>query len=129
MLKRLMILGAGLFISLVGVVSVSAHHGYAAYDETKVLSLKGTVTNYQEMNPHSTVSFDTKDEKGKVEHWIAEFGHVRMVRDEGWTPDTLKPGDEVTFYLHRAKNGELRGALVKVEFADGRIFWGFSSHK
>ena len=48
-----------------------AHHGYAAYDETKTLSLTGTVTDYELENPHSTMSFDVKGKDGKVESWVA----------------------------------------------------------
>src|ERR1700732_3491766 len=81
---------------LVNPIPASAHHGYAAYDETKTLSLKGTVTDDELANPHSTMSFDVKDEQGKVENWVAEAGHIRLMQDEGWTRTTLKTGDVAT---------------------------------
>lgn len=105
-----------------------AHHGYAAYDETKTLSLKGTVTDYELANPHSTMSFDVKDENGKVENWVAEAGHIRLMQDEGWTRTTLKPGDVVTFFFHPAKNGSHAVDLVKVQLSDGHSLWAHSSH-
>jgi phenylpropionate dioxygenase-like ring-hydroxylating dioxygenase large terminal subunit len=105
-----------------------AHHGYAAYDETKLLSLKGTVTDFELANPHSTMSFDVKDEHGKVDNWVAEAGHIRLMQDEGWTRSTLKPGDVVTFYYHPAKNGSHAVDLVKVVLPDGRALWAHSSH-
>src|ERR1700734_3130841 len=105
-----------------------AHHGYAAYDETKLLSLKGTVTDYELENPHSTMSFDVKDEHGKIESWVAEAGHIRLMQDEGWTRTTLKPGDSVTFFFHPAKNGSHAVDLVKVILPDGRSLWAHSSH-
>src|ERR1700679_2337241 len=86
-------------ICLGSATSAWAHHGYAAYDETKTISLKGTVTDYELANPHSTMSFDVKDEHGKVENWAAEAGHIRLMQDEGWTRTTLKPGDSVTFFF------------------------------
>jgi len=107
----------------------SAHHGYAAYDETKTFSLKAKVTDYELANPHSTMSFDVKNAAGKVESWVAEAGHVRLMQDEGWKRDTLKEGDTVTFYYHPAKNGSHSVDLVKVVLADGRSLWAHSSHE
>ena len=109
-------------------VAAWAHHGYAAYDETVILSLKGTATDYELANPHSTMSFDVKNERGKVENWVAEAGHIRLMQDEGWTRTTLKPGDTVTFFFHPAKNGSHAVDLVKVVLSDGRSLWAHSSH-
>jgi hypothetical protein len=116
-------------ICLWNPIPAAAHHGYAAYDLTKILTLKGTVTDYELMNPHSMMAFDVKDEHGKVENWIAEAGHIRLMKDEGWTETTLKVGDVVTFSFHPAKNGSHSVDLVKVEFADGRILWAHTSHE
>jgi hypothetical protein len=113
---------------LVNPIPASAHHGYAAYDETKTLSLKGTVTDYELANPHSTMSFDVKDEQGKIENWVAEAGHIRLMQDEGWTRTTLKTGDVVTFFFHPAKNGSHAVDLIKIVLADGRSLWAHSSH-
>jgi hypothetical protein len=115
-------------VYLAGPIPAWAHHGYAAYDETKLLSLKGTVTDYELANPHSTMSFDVKDEQGKVENWVAEAGHIRLMQDEGWTRTTLKTGDVVTFFFHPAKNGSHAVDLVKVVLPDGRSLWAHSSH-
>lgn len=117
-----------LAVCFLAVIPASAHHGYAAYDETKTFSLKGTVTDYELANPHSTMSFDVKNAAGKVESWIAEAGHVRLMQDEGWTRTTLKEGDVVTFYYHPAKNGSHSVDLVKVVLPDGRSLWAHSSH-
>lgn len=127
-MKRLCVLVLVVATALIAPLTASAHHGYAAYDETKLLSLKGTVTDYELANPHSTMSFDVKDEHGKVESWVAEAGHVRLMQDEGWKRDTLKPGDVVTFFFHPAKNGSHAVDLVKVVIPDGRSLWAHSSH-
>jgi hypothetical protein len=118
----------GSIIWLASPSSAWAHHGYAAYDETTTVSLKGTVTDYELANPHSTMSFDVKDEHGKVENWVAEAGHIRLMQDEGWTRTTLKQGDNVTFFFHPAKNGSHAVDLVKVLLPDGRSLWAHSSH-
>lgn len=113
---------------LIGPAPVSAHHGYAAYDETKTLSLKGTITDYELSNPHSTISFNVTDEHGNVESWVAEAGNIRLLKEEGWGPDTIKEGDKVTIYFHPAKNGSHAVNLEKIELPDGRSLWAHTSH-
>jgi Family of unknown function (DUF6152) len=98
-----------------------AHHGYAAYDMTKTITVKGTVVELSMANPHSSLTFDTKDDSGALNHWAIEFGTLRGLLSEGWTKETLKTGDEITVSLHPAKNGAKVGVLVgKITFADGR---------
>jgi Family of unknown function (DUF6152) len=98
-----------------------AHHGYAAYDMTQTITLNGTVTEMQMANPHSSLAFDVKDEKGDVSKWAIEFGTLRGLISQGWTKDTLKAGDGIKVSLHPAKNGAHVGVLVgKITYADGR---------
>ena len=98
-----------------------AHHGYAAYDLTKTVTVSGNVTDLSLANPHSSVSFDVKDEKGSVNRWSIEFGTLRGLIGQGWTKDTLKTGDGITVSLHPAKNGARVGVLVgKITYSDGR---------
>ena len=100
---------------------VYAHHGYAAYDLTKTVSISGTVAELSLANPHSSVTFDVKDEKGEVSRWAVEFGTLRNLISQGWTRETLKPGDAIKLALHPAKNGAHVGVLVgKITYSDGR---------
>src|SRR5580765_6091733 len=109
---------------LLGLLMASApafaHHGYAAYDMTKTVTLRGTITAYKMANPHSTITFDVKG-KGKIEHWSAEFGYVRAMKAAGWTTESLKPGDEVIVDVHPAKNGSYVSTLQRISLLDGRI--------
>ena len=80
-----------------------AHHGLAAFDQTSKVTLKGTVTEFHFVNPHSVVEFEVKDDKGDVRKWQAEMtspGHLK-----GWTATSLEPGNIVTVTGYRAKSG------------------------
>lgn len=72
-------------------------------------------------NPHSSIAFDVKDGSGKIEHWYSESGNPRAMRQEGYLPENIKPGDQVTVYYHPAKDGSHVVVLSKVEFPDGRV--------
>ena len=84
-----------------------AHHGFAGrYDEDNPITIQATVVELQFTNPHSVIVFDAKDASGKTERWQAELGGASMLhRNDGWTKDTLKPGDKITITGPRAKNG------------------------
>jgi hypothetical protein len=118
--------GSVLLVGLVGILievaPLLAHHGYSAYDMTSVQSVKGTVTGYRMVNPHSQLLFDVKDPAGKVEPWVVEAGTVRAMKAAGATTETFKPGETVTIYYYPSLNGAHVGVLHKVEFADGRTF-------
>ena len=97
---------------------VFAHHGNAAYDETKEVTLKGTVTEFEWANPHTQIYFDVKDAKGNVVHWGCEtLSPGKLVR-AGWSKEAVKPGDHITITLVAAKNGAPVGFLHKLVFDD-----------
>lgn len=88
-------------------VPVFAHHGDAGRYEDNLTVLKGTVVELQLISPHSIVVFDVTDESGKTVRWQAEMGARQgMIKDFGWTKDTLKPGDKITVTGRRVKSGQ-----------------------
>jgi hypothetical protein len=93
-------------ISLLAVsVPLSAHHGNAAYDATRSVIVKGTVTGYVWANPHVFVKLDGKDDSGNTVHWVVEGQNPVSMTQIGWTKDTFKPGDVVEIDAIPAKNG------------------------
>ena len=101
-------------------VPVFAHHGNAAYDESKVVILKGAiVTKFAWANPHSIISFDAKDDEGKLEHWNAELGSPSALTNIGWTKASLHPSDTITVYIHQAKTGNPVGRIDHIVLGDG----------
>jgi hypothetical protein len=99
-----------------------AHHGEANYDTDKVVSVKGTVTDFQFINPHTLISLDAKNDKGEIEKWSCEARSPGMlVRVGGWDKNTLKPGDVITVSGYRARNGSPVMRLQKLTLADGTL--------
>jgi polyisoprenoid-binding protein YceI len=82
-----------------------AHHGSAAYDMSKTITVTGTVTDFQFVNPHVLISMDVKDPSGRAEKWEGELTSPNHLARAGWTKSTLKPGDEVTWMGGPAKSG------------------------
>lgn len=90
---------------LAASLPVFAHHGNAAYDAEKTVTVKGTVTDYIWSNPHVFVKLDGKDDSGNVVHWIVEGQNPVSMTQIGWTKNTFKPGDTVEIDAMPAKNG------------------------
>jgi hypothetical protein len=94
---------------LLVAVPVSAHHGTSGYDMEKVITLTGTVTSFNWSNPHCLVHIEVKDSKGDVKDWIVELAAPTLMARNGWTKESLKPGDEVIAETHPARNGATTG--------------------
>lgn len=117
------ILGVAIGAALVFLTApgnVYAHHGLAEYDVSKTISVKGTVTEFDFMNPHSAIHLETKDDKGNVVQWLVEADSPNNLARAGWKKDSIKAGDQVTIVGNRAKDGSNVMRLQKVVFADGR---------
>ena len=82
-----------------------AHHGTAAFDTTKSVKIKGTVTDFQFTNPHVLLFFECKNEKGETEQWQGELTAPNKLIRAGWSKHTLKPGDSVTVGGYAAMSG------------------------
>ena len=80
---------------LVAAVPLTAHHGNASYDN-KVLTLKGTVTEWRWINPHVFLKIDVKGDDGKIVNWTCELVAPSNMINFGFTGDSFKSGDQVT---------------------------------
>jgi len=98
---------------------VIAHHGSSVYD-SKLTTYKGTVTDYQFMNPHTEIWFDATGTDGKTEKWTAEAPSLTTMARLGWNKTIFKPGDQVTFVGNVAKSGAKIIRLRKVVFPNGK---------
>jgi diphthamide biosynthesis methyltransferase len=105
-------------LSLVG--PIFAHHGTAAYETTQETTVKGTVTDFQFVNPHTLIFLDVKNEKGDVEHWQVDAQSPNQLTRDGWNKNTLKPGDQIAVTGYRAKNHSNILRYLKVVLPDGR---------
>jgi hypothetical protein len=110
---------AAIFLLLVSV-PVFAHHGAASYDTSKMITLKGTVTSIQWMNPHATIDIEVNDATGKTEKYTVESVSPLGLSRNGWTKDSLKTGDQITVTGNLSKNGTHILRLKKIVFPNGK---------
>jgi hypothetical protein len=117
---RLALLGA-LFA---GALPARAHHSFAMFDFTKVVTITGTVKEFQWTNPHVVlwVNVEGKDPKSPDVWWLEMTSPGNLTRG-GWNRKAVNAGDKVTVELNPLRDGKLGGALIKVtDSTTGQVF-------
>jgi hypothetical protein len=105
---------------LVASASVLAHHGQTSYDREKVVTVKGTVTEWVWANPHCYLKLDVKDESGAVTHWVVETQNPVSMSKAGWSRRSFAAGDEVTITMQPVKTGAPMGLIRTAVLANGQ---------
>jgi Family of unknown function (DUF6152) len=113
---------------LLAMAQAWGHHSFAAeYDATKSITITGTVTKVEWMNPHARFYLEVKEGSGPVANWEFELGSPNGLMRAGWTRNSLKKGDVVTVEGSLAKDGSKLVNAQKITLADGTQVLGASS--
>ncbi len=108
--------------------STNAHHAFSAeFDGNRPITLRGTVTRMEWVNPHSWIHLAVKNPDGTVEAWMIEAGAPNAMFRRGFRKDSLPPGTEILVEGFQAKSGKKLANGRDLTFADGRkLFMGSS---
>ena len=112
---------AGVVLLAMTARPVLAHHGGAAFDQTKTQTLQGTVTQLDFVNPHVVVWFDVQNTDGTSTKWSGWLTAPNKLQRAGWDKHTLKPGDKVTIVGNQQKNGSPVLQIRKVTGPEGDL--------
>src|SRR5665213_2699388 len=116
--RKTLALASGLIVSS---CLAWAHHGSAiSYDTQHLWTTWATVTEFNYLNPHPSMTFDRTDKNGKVEHWVSELlTNPSELARAGWTKsrsiEALKPGTKVKLYIGTSRVGGFSGIVMKIE--------------
>jgi len=124
--KRVVAIGGACLC--LAVPPASAHHSFAAeFDAAQPVTLKGTVTKMEWINPHAWIHVEVKKPDGTVENWEVETGNPSALIRRGFTRNSVPPGTEITIQGYRAKDGGMRANGRDLTLKDGKkLFVGSS---
>jgi hypothetical protein len=118
---------AAAIVTAMSALPAGAHHSTAAFDNTRVVKLEGTITQFRWINPHASIKIDATSEGEDPDGvWTVEMTAPNVLINEGWTRTALKVGDKVTMYVNPLRNqvelndGSTGSLYVGVVLADGK---------
>lgn len=114
-----------------GVVAVAlcvpamAHHSFAMFDQTKTITLDGTVSRFDWVNPHMHVRVLIAAAPPGIEagEWDCEGASTNISAREGWTKSTISAGDKIKITIHPLRDGSRGGSLMFAVVPDGRTLY------
>ena len=117
MLNKFRVLLAALMILYPGLTL--AHHSHVNYEPTETMTVRGTVTEVQWINPHTWFFINVTNEQGIEEEWALESGAPSQLIRRGWNAESIKPGDEITAIVKQLRGGANGGLLGTIILSDG----------
>ena len=113
------VVSIAIFVFALGGVAL-AHHSTAAYQTKTTTLTRAVVKRFAWQNPHCILSFDVKDDRGRVATWSVESGSPSALSRIGWNRNSVKAGETIEVEIYPAKNGAPIGRLAKITLAGGR---------
>lgn len=126
---------ASLAIGLVAAVGMLAaaspavaHHAFSAeFDADMPVTLQGTVTRMEWVNPHAWIHIAVERDDGTTEAWMVEGGAPNALLRRGFNKNSLPPGTVIMVEGYQAKDGAMRANGRDITFEDGtKLFVGSS---
>jgi len=107
-------------VLLLSAARASSHHAAApVYDEKRLITVVGVLTQFRFVNPHAMMFIDVTDETGKVVEWVVEMAGRFNLSEAGWTADSIKVGERLTLTGNPTHTGSHRMFFRRLVKADG----------
>ena len=126
-MKKILPLAAASAIVSLSALPAGAHHSTAAFDNTRVVKIEGTITQFRWINPHASIKIDGTSEGDAPDGlWTVEMTAPNVLINDGWTRTALQVGDKVTMFVNPLRNqvvlndGSTGGLYVGVILKDGK---------
>ena len=98
-----------------------AHHSFAMFDQTKAVTIKGKVKEFEWVNPHAWIRLVVMDTKlNKEVEYAFEMGSVARSTKDGWKADTIRPGDIISVTMAPLKDGSRGGMYLGADLPNGK---------
>lgn len=114
-------------VALAGLMTAAAalaHHAFATeFDVNRPITLKGTVTKVELINPHSWIHVTVTDDKGNAVEWMIEGGSPNALVRKGINKNSIPIGSELVIRGYGTRDGSNKAVGRDIQFADGRALF------
>ena len=118
-MKTPLVVALLILASISSAVPLSAHHQWPV-SRTRLVTVKGTVTEFVWANPHPMITVEAPNAAGQVEKWLIGGPAITRMEASGWTRATVKKGDVITGIGYQFADGQKIVRLERVMLADGK---------
>ena len=107
-------------LALVSVaIPLSAHHSWPV-SYSQLVTVKGTVTEFMWANPHPMITVEVRTANGGTEKWLIGGPAINRMEANGWTKDSVKPGDTITGIGYQFADGQKIVRMERAILPDGK---------
>jgi Family of unknown function (DUF6152) len=109
----------------IGLVAMSdaavGHHSVVMFDREHPIQLTGVVREFKFTNPHAFIALEVTGKDALPVIWNLEGDSVNSLKWDGWSSQTLKPGDELRITVEPLRSGAPGGVwhAHKTTYKDG----------
>jgi hypothetical protein len=126
-LRRLLVAGLCLLMSVLMSPLTQAHHSQSEFDSKLPVDVAGSVTKLEWKSPHARLYVDVVNAKGDTENWNFELPSPNTLMRRGWTRKALQAGDKVRVTGARARNFPTIAYATSIFDTDGKpLFTGIT---
>jgi len=118
-MKTLLVVAILILASISAAIPVSAHHQWPV-SRTKLVTVKGTVTEFVWSNPHPMITVEVQNGTGPAEKWLIGGPAITRMEASGWNRTTVKKGDVITGIGYQFADGQKIVRLERVVLSDGK---------
>jgi uncharacterized protein DUF6152 len=118
-MKTLLVVAILILASISAAIPVSAHHQWPV-SRTRLVTVKGTVTEFVWSNPHPMITVEVPNGTGPGEKWLIGGPAITRMEASGWTRTTVKKGDVITGIGYQFADGQKIVRLERVVLSDGK---------
>jgi len=118
-MKTLWVPALVVLILVSAVVPLAAHHSWPITHD-RLVTVKGKIIEFKWANPHPMMTLEVQGSDGKTEKWLVGGPAIIRMEANGWTKETVKPGDVITGIGYQFANGEKVLRLERIVLADGK---------
>jgi hypothetical protein len=111
-------MAAGLFAIASG--PAASHHSFAMFNQRQIMTLDGTVVQFQWTNPHAFIELEVR-QGNATRHWSIELNSPNNLTRQGWRRTSLRSGERISLRMNPLRDGQPGGLFLDLRKADGTV--------